>query len=203
MKLPARWPLLLCIALPAIAAGLWWCLRAPAQHPDSARYLQREPALALVAGFVSYASIADTGALLRQQGHPWSRRTLARPPDPRYPPHVIDTMTVERFVMLGTAGRLSLQFFNDRLFEVDFKPDDAAACASALKRADTLLRRDRNGRAERVDGAWRLATNVELAASTVGKSLATEPYLLWQDLRLTAQRDDWDARFGALPYRLP
>jgi hypothetical protein len=203
MSLPARWPLWLCIVLLLIAAGLWWAMRAPSQHADSARYLQREPGLMLVDGFSSYSSIADIGALLQSRQHAVSRRTLARPPDPRYPPHAIDTLTVEHFALLQTPGRLSLQFFNDRLFEVDFKPDDAAVCAAALKRADPQLQRDRNGRAERRDGSWRLAANVELAASPVGKSLATEPYVLWQDLRLTAQRDDWDARFGALPYQLP
>lgn len=204
MKAPSRRLLGCAAALTAVVAALaWWVMRAPSQHPDSAHYLQREPGLALVAGFVSYAGIAEVGAVLQQQGHAPSRRTLARPPDSRYPPHAIDTLTVEHATLLGNPGRLSLQFFNDRLFEVHFKPDDAAACAAALKRADPLLKRDRNGRAERSAGDWRLATNVELAASHVGTTLATEPYVLWQDLRLTRQRDDWDERFGALPYALP
>ena len=96
---------------------------------------------------------------------------------------------MDRFPLLGTRGQLTLQFFNDRLFEIGFRPDDASACARSLKAADSKLRRDANGRAERTSGSQRIATNCDLAASDVGRSLNTEPYVLWQDLRLVRQRD--------------
>jgi hypothetical protein len=202
MPIRARWPLAL-LALLLLASGIWFVVhRAPALHPDGARYLDHQPPLPLVAGFASFGSVADVTALLQSQQHSAARRTLARPPDSRYPPHALDTLTVEHFALLNTQGELSLQFFNDRLFEIDFKPDDAAACAAALARSDLALQRDRNGRSEAVVGDLRVAANVVLAANSVGQSLATEPYVLWQDLRLIRERDDWDQRFGALPYSL-
>lgn len=163
-------------------------------------YTRRQPGRPLVNGLSSYASVDEVGAALRARQLQPARRTLTRPPNKRYPPRSLDTLTVERYTLLGTQGRLSLEFFNDRLFEVGFRPDDAAACAAALKRAEPQLRRDANGRAERTEGSRRLATNVELAASSVGRSLNTEPYVLWQELRLVRERDDWDQRFGAIPY---
>jgi hypothetical protein len=198
----ARWPFALLVLLLA-AAGLWMLLRPPAVHPDSARYLERRPGLPLGADFTSYSAVADAIEVLHAKQFEALRRTLARPPDPRYPPHVLDTLTVEHYPVLGTQGRLSLQFFNDRLLEVGYRPDDAAACLQALRRAEPLLARDRNGRAERVAGDGRLATNVEMASNSVGLSLAAEPYVLWQDLRLIRQRDDWDRRFAALPDKTP
>jgi hypothetical protein len=193
-------------------AAVWYGLRAelprlPGTEPTAADvtvsaedYSRRQPGRPLAANLSSYSSVAEVTLSLQAKRLSVARRTLARPPDPRYPPRALDTLTIERYALLGTQGRLSLQFFNDRLFEVGFKPDDAAACAKALKRADPQLRRDANGRAERTAGSQRVATNVELAASSVGQSLNTEPYVLWQDLRLVRERDDWDQRFGALPY---
>ncbi|MDB5972121.1 MAG: hypothetical protein JWQ90_4571 [Hydrocarboniphaga sp.] len=202
MKLSSRRIWCCCGLLLAIAAGVWLMTRAPAQHPDTAHFLQRRAGVELVDGYRSYSSVAEVGKALQARRLGASRRTLARPPDPRYPPHALDTLTVEQLALLDTQGRLSLQFFNDRLFEIDFKPDDAAACAAALKRADPQLQRDRNGRAEHSVGDRRLATNVGLASSHVGEYLGTEPYVLWQDLRLTRERDEWDRRFGALPYKM-
>jgi hypothetical protein len=167
---------------------------------DAADYTRRQPGRPLTAGLISYASVEDVSLTLRTGRVAVERRTLARPPDPRYPPRTLDTLTVDRFPLLGTRGQLTLQFFNDRLFEIGFRPDDASACARSLKAADSKLRRDANGRAERTSGSQRIATNCDLAASDVGRSLNTEPYVLWQDLRLVRERDDWDLRFGAIPY---
>jgi hypothetical protein len=163
-------------------------------------YTRRQPGRPLFAGLNSYLSVDQASHDFAARKLKPVRNTLSRPPDPRYPVHALDTLTLEHYALLGTQGQLRLQFFNDRLFEVAFKPDDASACAAALKRADPQLRRDSNGRAEHTSGSQRVATNVELAASSVGKSLNTEPYVLWQDLRLVRERDDWDERFGALPF---
>ncbi len=175
-------------------------LREPATHPDTALYTEHGSGLPLIAGFFSYRSVDAVIAELSAQGATPQRRTLARPPSSDYPTHVLDTLSVDAYALLGTQGRLTLEFFNDRLYEVDFKPQDAKACATALRKLDPQLRRDRNGRSEHVDGERRVVTNVDLAFSSVGQSLGTEPYVLWQDKRLVQQRDDWDRRFGAIPY---
>lgn len=198
-----RWllPLMILVLVSAgLAAAIW--PSSPKQHPDTARYIDRQPGLVLTAGLSSYSGLEKTAAYLESRQHTVTRQRLARPPDRRYPQRVLDTLTVKTYPFLGTQGRLRLEFFNDRLYEISFTPDDPAACLAALKRVDPGLHRDRNGRAERVQGSLRVATNVELASTPVGESLGTEPYVLWQDLRLVHERDDWDTRFGALPYSL-
>ena len=44
---------------------------------------------------------------------------------------------------------------------------------------------------------------VDLAKSKVGRTLGSDGVVLWQDLRLIQQRDDWDARFGHIPPPAP
>lgn len=199
-----RGPFLL-IAIGLASVGLWAALTAssPSQHPETARYTDRQTGVELAAGFSSYSTLEQAAGRLASQHYASNRRRLARPPDRRYPPHVLDTLTVDAFPMLGTQGRLRLEYFNDRLYEVGYQPQDPGASAAALKRSDPHLQRDRNGRAERIAEPLRIATNVEMASNSVGEFLGTEPYVLWQDLRLVAERDRWDERFGALPDRAP
>jgi len=199
MRKSWMWPLLILALLSAgIGAAIW--PRSPKAHPDTGLYTDRQQGLVLAAGLSSYASLEEGVAHLEARHHKVLRQRLARPPDIRYPVHVLDTLTVMDYPLLGTQGRLRLEFFNDRLYEVNFKPDDAAVCLATLRRSDRGLQRDRNGRAERVQAALRVATNVEMASTSVGEALGTEPYVLWQDLRLVRERDDWDERFGALPF---
>jgi hypothetical protein len=195
--------LLLALGL-AVAAGAlvaWLLHNRQPLHPDAELYTQKsDKPISLVDGWMSFAGVEEVGIRLNGDAHSWTQRHSARPPSTAYPPHVLDTLKVSDYSLLGVAGRLTLDFFNDRLFEITFEPDDAEACARALRKADPDLRRDRNGRVERIDGNWRLASNVDFAASTVGRALATQPYIIWQDLRLVRKRDDWDAQFGAIPY---
>lgn len=172
----------------------------PREHPEAGRYTARAAPLLLMDGLSSYAGAADLAARFDAAGLAWSSRRLARPPDRRYPPRALETLSVARYRHLGVEGRLTLELFNDRLYEIGFEPDDAAAMARALKQAEPQLQRDRNARWERVDGDLRLASNVEFASSPVGLSLRTRPYVIWQDLRLLRERDEWDRRFGSIPY---
>ncbi|WP_428310843.1 hypothetical protein [Hydrocarboniphaga sp.] len=205
-------PYAIMLVVCASVATTWYGLRAdlpsrfkpkqpaPTVQVSSEDYTRRQPGRPLFAGLSSYASLDQVRREFSAKKLEPEHRLMTPPPDPRYPVHAIDTLTLQHYPLLGTHGRLTLQFFNDRLFEVGYKPDDAAACARALKGALPQLRRDANGRAEHISGSQRVASNVDLAASSVGQSLNTEPYVIWQDLRLIRERDDWDQRFGSLPY---
>lgn len=201
------WPAGLSVVLVLVLVATGWAAwrnREPAEHPQTAQYLAREAGIPLAGGWLSYSSVADAQTRLSTelagQEQSTSTRHLIRPASPLYPPHALDTLTVERYPLLGTQGRLTLEFFNDRLYEVDFEPEDLAASATQLRREYRALRRDRNGRYEYINGSFRLASNVDFAQHSVGESLRTEPYVLWQDLRLLRQRDDWDRDFGAIPF---
>ncbi len=117
------------------------------------------------------------------------------------PPRNLDTVTVNQYRHWGVAGRLELQFFNDRLYQTEFEPEDPERYLVALRRELPQLQRTDSGRSELISGHLRIASSVDLAVSTVGKQLKTRPFLVWQDRRLVRQREEWDRRFAAAAAR--
>lgn len=170
----------------------------PEPHPDSAQYTRVAVGVTLGDRFRSYEDVQSVTASLSSSGFDeWttsSRRAVA---SSSYPPYGFDTIKVENYKHLDAKGRLTLQFFNNRLFEVEFVPMDAELYARKLRVLD--LPRDANARAEKVTGNLRVASTVGLAVTPVGKQLGTEPFVIWQDLRLLQERDRWDEKFGAIP----
>lgn len=199
-----RWPLSLFILLLGLSAWAWVVkpdfLFGASEHPEQQRFAQ--PAgkpVALTDAFTSFE--AEAAVVTRLQGAElaYERSRTRRPVSAEYPPRDLTTLTVPEYRHLGVEGELRLLFFNDRLFEVHFVPREVERYAEGLARTYPGLDRDPNGRAEWVQGTLRIASNVELARSAVGRTLDTQPYVLWQDLSLVRLRDEWDARFGALP----
>lgn len=174
--------------------GSWWA--RPAPHPETQAFQTREPGIPLTAGLVSQASEAEVRQTIEGLQVALS---VERPATPAHPPRHLLTLSAEPFEHLGVAGRLTLDFFNDRLMEVTFVPTDLSAYAEALRRAEPGLRRDRVGRQEAVDGPRRVVSNVAQLTTPAGAALGGTPFTLWQDRRLRAQLDDWDARFGHIP----
>jgi len=96
--------------------------------------------------------------------------------DPR-PAFSIYTVRVPNASDKGFSGELRLNFFNDRLMEVRFYPDDVSAYRSAM-RADKPGRFDRyveTRTAEDYRGHW---------------------YVAWADKRLRDELDDWIERYA-------
>lgn len=168
------------------------------EHPETERFTARaaDPAHFL-AGFSSYQSVASAKAVIEASSATWTQTERHALPSSRYPVRDFDELFVTDFGFCGSNGLLSLQFFNDRLFEATFDPVDAQVCLQAIGERYPALQRDDNGRAEWVDGQMRIATNLELAISPVGRALDTRPYVIWQDQRLIAERDEWERRFAA------
>jgi len=171
-----------------------WDLR---EHPDTARYFDTvSDPVPFLDGFESYQPMArgesqiEAKALTPTQT---SNRTL---PNAAYPQRDIEVMSVAGYSYCNTPGALTLTYFNDRLMEATFVPDDVATCRKALDTLYPELHRDDNGRIEIVDGNRRLATNLDLVMTEVGAALRTSPYLRWQDLRLTQSLQEWERRFG-------
>lgn len=189
------------VALAVLVAASGHLSRDPTAHPAAARYTGSAAGLPLADGFQSYQSVDAVMARLSAGGHAATRRRIARPPSADYPPRALDTLVVQDYDYRALRGRLALEFFNDRLFEADFRPADATAAAQLLQAELRSFTRDRNGRAERLQGDLRIATNLDYATSAVGRALTVQAYLIWQDLRLVRERNDWDERYGAIPYR--
>ena len=200
-----RKPLLL-LAAAIVLMGLfaaWWFSRAQQplpQHPETALFRQIDETRVLLADiFRSQDREAAIASTLEAAGLTVQRTLRERPMDSRYPPRRITVFVVPNYRHLDSEGILELTFFNDRLMEADFRPTDAARYAPRLRSAYPGMRSIGTGHAELQDGALRIWSSVELAKSQVGRTLGTEGRVLWTDQRLTAQLDDWDARFGHIP----
>lgn len=146
------------------------------------------PAITLLPPFRSYQTVAEASALLREKGLEPEREHFEVPMSGGRT-RVLDTVTSYRFRHLDVSGTLTLQFLNDHLYECSFRPDDLDGYARAVRQQLGLPRSPgKNGRSEVTRGHLRIASNVYNANSPVGRKLGTEPYILWQDTRLLAER---------------
>ena len=137
----------------------------------------------------SYESVEAIEA--RLSDYSLDRSHVAKPRNPRYPPYRTDTVVVKDFKHLDQPGELTLEFFNDRLYEAEFRPEDPQKYLALLRKKGLPLKRESVGKSEFTSGHLRVATNIDFATSDVGKSLHTQPYVIWQDLRLVAQLREW------------
>lgn len=209
-KQQKRQPLLTVLAVGIVIIGIacaWWFMQrgtTASEHPEAALFRAlAEPRVPLAGAFRSYDAEAAITAQLNAAGLGVRRSVLQRPPSTRYPPRAMVTLTVEAYPHLGSAGTMVLEFFNDRLMEADFRPDEPSRYTTRLHREYPALRRDRTGHAEWQAPPLRIWSTVDLARSKVGRTLGSDGVVLWQDTRLIAQRDDWDARYGHIPVPAP
>ena len=170
-------------------------------HPETARYTEsRRDGVALIDRFRSYQDLAQVRALISEAGY--EQTALSRrghPASRRYPALERATLVIDAYEHLGSAGRLSLSFLNGRLFQAEFEPQSAPEYAAALRRRGLRPRAADNARIETVSGELRIHGTVALAATPMGRQLQTRPWIIWEDRRLVAQRDEWDARYGQIP----
>lgn len=170
-------------------------LIAPAAHDEAAIFTAvADDPVAFLDGLSSYDTVAAVTARLDAKKVAVQATKQHLPASSKYPPRDRDTLSAA-FVHLGEAGQLTLEFFNDRLYEATFVPKDAGAYAERLHAADRRLKREPTNRIEFIDGPLRIASNVDFAATVVGQNLRTKPFVIWQDTRLVDALDDWDRRF--------
>ncbi len=150
----------------------------------------------LIGTFKSYSGVDEIHRQLAAGGEEPELRSNHAPKRQGIPPRELDVLRMKPYRHLGVDGTLELQFFNDRLYQAEFEPDDADAYRAAVRKALPQLKRAKSGRSERRDVSLRIASSMELAVSEVGQSLRTRPFVLWQDLRLVRQRDAWDYRYA-------
>lgn len=152
--------------------------------------------VAMLSDFQSYQSVDTVTRHLEKGGYkPELDSRRQRVPE-GVPPNNLDVVRVPAYRHLGVGGTLELQFFNDRLYQADFQPDEPEAYRVALRKALPALKRERNGRSELREGSLRVASSLDLAVSDVGQALRTRPFVLWQDLRIAEQRMDWDRKYA-------
>jgi hypothetical protein len=177
-------------------------LITPAKHEETGRFLEvAQNTVVLLDGFRSYDTVESAKEKLDKAKAASTLESIRPPASGKYPPRDRDTLYAPTYKHLGAEGRLTLEFFNNRLYEATFIPAEPADYADKLHEADKRLKRERSGRVEQITGSLRVASNVDFATTEVGRNLQTKPYVIWQDLRLVEQLDEWDRRFVALPQK--
>lgn len=185
------------VVSPAMGGEVIEDLPPPEQVYDYKAFTAVESSrVGMMGAFKSYSSVDDVFSRLQKEGYEPEISSNYRKVPPELPPYHIDLLMVSGYRNLGQTGSLTLQFFNDRLFEAEFQPDNAEAYLQQLRRELPGLRPGRTGRAELQSGVLRIASSLDLAVSEVGRNLRTRPFVIWQDLRLVRQRDRWDARYA-------
>lgn len=209
---PLRWILLIGVAFwLAQSFGLMRFLKLPSgflpsflqaePHPEAALYTRVAVGVPMADQFKSYQDVGSATDALTAGGYEdWTHTGRRAVESSSYPPYALDLVEINSYKHLGSKGRLSLQFFNNRLFQAEFVPADAQEYSRRLRGLG--LKRVANARQEKIEGDLRVASTVELAVSAVGQQLQTEPFVLWQDLRLIRERDNWDAKFGVIPKQM-
>lgn len=162
--------------------------------PDPAdRYTEVEPArVNLINPLRSYESDEAVRHVLGQAGYTAQVSTIKKKlPNDRYPPYRNDTLVIAAYKDAGFAGTLTLEFFNDRLYQAHFVPAQPADYLRWLRNQGLSLPQKRTGRSSLTRGDLRVTTNIDFASSDVGRIMQTTPYVLWEDTRLTQQMKDW------------
>lgn len=185
----------------SLPEGLLHAILGNRTHPETPRFTEvAADRVPLMDRFRSYDDLDTVKHALTAAGYErWESSNRRYRRSSEYPPKDFDALFVDRYEHLGVEGRLSLFFFNNRLYQVEFQPSDARAYATGLRRLGLRPRAEDNARVEVVKGNLRIVSTVALAASAVGRQMRTPPWAMWQDQRLVRQSEEWDARYGGIP----
>lgn len=171
-------------------------LDAAQRRAAYSRVLPASQRVMFFAPFQSYAGVDELLPQLEAAGYVPDHQSRRQPVPDGVPPNDSDIVRVAGFKHLGVVGKLELQFFNNRLCQLEFEPEDAKTYREKFRAQWPDLRREQNGRSEQIRGALRIASSLDLAVSEVGQALQSRPFVLWQDRRLIRQRDSWDQDYA-------
>jgi hypothetical protein len=164
----------------------------PAPDPAAAYTAVAAERVAFMGALRSYDSVAAVQAWLGQGGYASELSTIERKPQGRrYPPYRNDTLVTARYRHGEYEGRLTLEFFNDRLYQAYFVPAQPAEYLRWLRSRGLALPVRRTGRSSLTQGHLRITTNIDFASSDVGRAMLATPFVMWEDLRLVQQMQAW------------
>jgi hypothetical protein len=157
-----------------------------------ARYTEVESArVSLINGLRSYDSVETLRALLEKTNYSIDASTIERPSNSRYPPFRTDTLVIANYRHAEFEGKLTLEFFNDRLYQTYFEPAKAADYLRWLRGRGVALPVKRTGRSSLTQGHLLISTNIDFASSDVGAVMRAKPFAFWEDTRLQQQLKEW------------
>lgn len=181
------------LVLMAIAAGLYFFTDTGRKIVDSifdsTAPVSKPVQLVLMPPFKSYMTVEQAQNILAKLPLTVETSRNEVPKLQNVPAKTLDTIVVESYKHFEVSGKLTLEFINDQLYEVVFNPYVAEDYISVARNKLGLRPNPaKNARSEIIRGNKRITSNVFLAVTKVGKSLRTQPYVIWQDLHLLALR---------------
>ncbi len=181
------------LAVVAILAGLYFYTdigkNFVADIFDKSLQQPGHRSITLMSPFKSGMSVSEASEILERQQLTVEATKNFVPKVNKVPAKNLDTLTALSFSHYGVDGKVTLEFLNNQLYEIVFNPYNPQEYVP-IARNKLGLRGDprKNGRSEVVTGNRRIASNIFLAVTEVGKSLHTKPYVIWQDLHLLTLR---------------
>ncbi len=137
----------------------------------------------LIAGLESYASRAEVLPKLTEGVETKVVEDIARNKNASQPPHKVYAVKLLTYEHLRQPGQLLLTFFNDRLMQVAFYPENFDDYVAALRASGVALR-----------------TGNELVVGHttiwIGKDFDNVPFIGWADERLRAQQRRWLSKYS-------
>ncbi len=164
------------------------------EEPDpAAPYMAVEATrVELINSLHSYDNLESIQSLLAGAGHAAELSTIEKDTQGgRYPPYRSDTLVIKTYQHAGVEGVLTLEFFNDRLYQSHFIPKQPTQYLEWLRTHGLPLPMKRTGRSKLTLGDLEVATNIDFAVSEVGAMMNTTPYVQWTDTRLSQQMRNW------------
>lgn len=146
----------------------------------------------LINSLRSYESLEAIQALLSSSNLAAELSTISRDlPDDRYPPYRSDTLLIRAYKHADIEGQLTLEFFNDRLYQAHFVPKQPGKYIGWLRSHGTPLPIKRTGRSSLKSDNLEVTSNIDFAETEVGTLMRTTPYVQWTDIRLAEQMRTW------------
>jgi hypothetical protein len=167
--------------------------KAEAMPDPAARYTQVEAErVRFMDALRSYDSVETVAASLNQAGYKTEKSVIERKrPSNRYPPFRNDTLKVQGYKHASHEGVLTLEFFNDRLYQAYFVPAQPADYLGWLRSRGLKLPLKRTGFSTLSQGNLKVTTSIDFATSEVGRSMGGAAFVRWEDTRLAQQVQEW------------
>ena len=152
----------------------------------------RQSPVAFLDGLQSYQSVRDVQQLLMGRSilfeeSGFINKGLSPIPFVRPIDYQSTTITVQGFPHLGVAGRLEVEFFNDRLFKVRFFPSNPRRYFEAIAEKEGIW----------PGGPTRKEVGPHASMLAVSDDSGKGPYVMWWDSRLAEEESLWWRRHGS------
>lgn len=140
----------------------------------------------LIEGFMSLQTVEQVRSILRNKGLKWEVLSDSKFEGNRFRPKFNDyRIKISQYEHLGVLGDLELEFNNDRLYQIDFKPSSY----------DQYIKKIEENYNKKIN----LGSKVNLEDNLIiesHKNYENKPYVRWSDERISREVMQWISKFS-------